>query len=68
MNTHGHQSPDAEILVAVDAEIGERDEEVDDPSEIPGLIRRLNRALARLSFGQMPLEHESDLPPEYQAS
>lgn len=69
MGTHGYQPHNDERLVAVDADVGDRGEEVDDdPSEIPGLIRRLNRALARLSYGQMPLEPESDLPPEYQAS
>ncbi len=37
----------------------------DEPSAIPGLIQRLNRAMAKLPPGGVPPEGEAELPPEY---
>lgn len=37
----------------------------EDPSDIPILIQKLNRALAKLPPGGVPLEDEAELPPDY---
>lgn len=42
------------------------DEGNDDPSALPALIRELNRALARLPDGEIPIEEGTEPPPEYQ--